>query len=210
MTDIGSAGRIPADEGTAPDSGAATQREPTPAEVRAGRLSASNMLRSLAPLVLIVLLLVGWNALRENHVDPVRTIDPSSTVQLAASRASYPMLAPTGLPGGYRPTSARTDAGDARSGAPVTLQIGYVTPKVQFAQFVVSDDPRADALTSVLSGATPEGSVPVAGQTWTKARDSRGETVLSRQVGTATVLVTGSADEAELETVAASVKPTGR
>ncbi len=167
------------------------------------------MLRSLAPLLLIVLALVGWNALRENHVDPVHPVDPSSTVHLAASRASYPMLAPSGLPRGYRPTSARTDAGSARSGAPVTLQIGYVTPKEQYAQFVVGDDPRADALSSVLSGAAPQGGVQVAGQTWTRARDARGETVLSRQVGRATVLVTGSADEAELETVAAAVKPAG-
>ena len=207
MTDIGSPGRLPADEGT-PEPPPERPAEPSPAEARANRLNAANMVRSLAPLLLIILVLVGWNALRDGKVDPVHQIDPSSTIHLAASRASYPMLAPTGLPSGYRPTSARTDAGNARAGAPVTLQIGYVTPKAQYVSFVISDDPRADALTSVLSGATPEGNAQVAGQSWTKARDSRGETALSRQVGDVTVLVTGSADESELQAVAAAVKPT--
>ena len=71
----------------------------------------------------------------------MRTVDPSSTVQLAAARAGYQVLVPTGLDEGYLPTSARTDAGNAAEGDPVTLQIGYLTPSEEFAGFVVSDDP---------------------------------------------------------------------
>jgi hypothetical protein len=168
------------------------------------------MLRSLLPLLVLVLLLVGWNALRTPRPNPVRPVDPTSTVHLAASRAGYPMLAPQGLPAGFRPTSARTDAGSARSGSPVTLQIGYVTPKQQYAGFAISDDPQADALTSVLDGTHAEGSVQVAGQTWTRSRTQRGETALSRQADGVTVLVTGSADEGELETLAAAVRPYSR
>src|SRR3954463_15647828 len=100
---------------------------PAPAADRAARFNAANMARSLLPLVVIILLVVGWNAFRQDGVDPVQTGGPPSSVQLAASRASYPRVVPTGLPKGYRPTSARTDAGRARQGDPVTLQIGYVT-----------------------------------------------------------------------------------
>jgi hypothetical protein len=131
-------------------------------------------------------------------------------VQLAANRAGYPLLVPIDLPRGYRPTSVRTDAGSAEQGDPVTLEIGYVTPSDQFAQFVVSDDPHADAVTSLLADATAAGSAQIGADTWTRAtrlheRDE--ETVLSRTVDGVTVVVSGSASDAELETVAGSVQP---
>jgi hypothetical protein len=181
---------------------------PNPAVERANRLSAANMLRSLLPLVVIILAIVGWQSFRQGpDENPVKPIDPSSTVQLAASRAGYTLLVPTGLADGYRPTSARTDAGNAGEGDPVTLQIGYVTPSDQYAGFVESDDPSADPLTAVLNGARDDGSVDVGGSVWTRSRTERGETALSRTTDGVTVLVTGSASEAELETVAGSVRP---
>jgi hypothetical protein len=186
------------------------QEQPPPAPTaieRANRMSAANMIRSLAPLVLIVLLLVGWIAFRQGDVDPVRAIDPSSTVQLAATRAGYAVQVPSGLPDGYRPTSARTDAGEAAEGSPVTLEIGYVTPSGEYAGFLTTDDRRAEPLTAVLEGAQDDGSVQVGGRTWTRLTSERGETVLSREEAGVTTLVTGSADDGELETVAASLAP---
>jgi cytochrome c-type biogenesis protein CcmH/NrfF len=182
-----------------------------PVPDRRSKQTFANMLRSLVPLVLIILAVVWWTAFRQSaDVQPVKTVDPSTTVQLAANRAGYPLLVPTDLPRGYRPTSVRTDAGNAGKGDPVTLEIGYVTPKDQFAEFVVSDDPRADAVTGLLADATPAGSLQIGGDTWTRAtrlheRDE--ETVLSRTVDGVTVVVSGSASDAELETVAGSVQP---
>ena len=173
---------------------------------RSSRLNAANMLRSLLPLVVIVLLIVGWQAFKNDGVDPVHVIDPASTVRLAAARASYDLLVPTGLPKGYRPTSARTDAADAQRGDSVTLQIGYVTPSQEFAGFAESDDPRADALTSTLAGAQPKGTVEIDGQSWARSTTERGETALTRRSGRVTVVVTGSASEKELETVAGAVR----
>jgi Protein of unknown function (DUF4245) len=205
MTATGPTSRSPqtADTGT-PESGRATA---VPATDRRARFTYANMLRSLLPLVVICIVIVGWNAWRQNSVDPVRPIDPSSTVQLAAARASYPLVVPSGLAGGYRPTSARTDAGNAGEGAPVTLEIGYVTPSTQYAGFVVSDDPRAGALRGVLDGARQDGTVELDGAAWTRWRTERGETALSLESGRVTVLVSGSAPEKELETVAAAVRP---
>ena len=83
---------------------------------RAARMNAANMVRSLLPLVLICLVIVWWTNLRQGpDVQPVRTVDPTSTVDLAAARASYPIVFPQGLGKDYRPTSARTDAGAATS-----------------------------------------------------------------------------------------------
>ncbi|SNS27190.1 Protein of unknown function [Geodermatophilus pulveris] len=165
------------------------------------------MLRSLVPLVVICLALVGWMTFQQSGVDTVREVDPASTVQLAAARADYPVPVPADLPEGYRPTSARTDAGGVQSGDPVTLEIGYLTPSAEYAGFVVSDDARADAVDDVLGGAQQSGTLDLGGQSWTRGTTDRGETVLSRAADGVTVLVTGSATEEELATLAAAVRP---
>jgi hypothetical protein len=176
---------------------------------RANRLNVSNMLRSLLPLVLICLALVAWANFRQSKdtSDPVREVDPSNSVQLAAARASYDLLVPQGLDEDFRPTSARTDAGNAGEGDAVTLEIGYLTPGEEFAGFVVSDDPRAEPVAAVLGSADEQGSVDVDGEVWTRSITERGETALSREDGGAIVVVTGSASDEELETVAAAVEP---
>jgi hypothetical protein len=181
---------------------------PSPAVQRAARMNAANMVRSLLPLVVICLVIVAWTTFRQSpDVDPIREIDPSSTVDLAAARASYPLLYPQGLGKDYRPTSARTDAGSAEEGDPVSLEIGYVTPAEEFAGFVVSDDRRAEPVASVLDGAVEKGSVDIGGQSWTRSTTEDDETALSREVDGVIVLVSGSASDEELETVAAAVEP---
>jgi hypothetical protein len=174
---------------------------------RAARLTFANMLRSLLPLVLICLVIVGWTAFRQSGDVGVRTVDPTSTVQLAAARAGYDLLVPTGLDEDYRTTSARTDAGDAGEGDPVTLEIGYLTPSEEYAGFVVSDDRRADAVVGVLGGAEQQGTVDVGGERWTRSTTGDGETALSREAEGVIVLVTGSAPDDELTTVAEALRP---
>jgi hypothetical protein len=157
--------------------------------------------------VLICLVIVWWTTFRQSGDAGVRTVDPSSTVQLAAARAGYPLLLPAGLDEDYLVTSARTDAGNAGEGDPVTLQIGYLTPSEEYAGFVVSDDPRADPLATVLDGAEEQGTVDVGGQTWTRSTTEKEETALSREAEGVVVVVTGSASDEELAAVAAAVEP---
>jgi len=170
-------------------------------------MNMANMARSLLPLVAIVLGVAAWVSLGRDTDDPVTEVDPATTVQLAAARADYPVLAPTGLTEEFRPTSARTDAGNAQDGEPVTLEIGYYTPSGEYAGFVVSDDPDAEPLDAVLEGARERGTVDIDGQSWQRSTTTNGETALSREDAGVTVLVTGSAPDAELETVAAAVQP---
>lgn len=203
MTEAGPTSPRPADPTEAP----APAGPPSSAVERADRMSAANMIRSLLPLVVICLLLVGWQAFRASNEETVRTVDPTSTVRLAAERADYAVVAPTGLPEDYRPTSARTDAGFADEGAPVTLEVGYLTPSEEFAGFTVSDDVRAEPVQSVLGGATDDGTVDVAGEPWTRLTTERGETALTRRDGDVVLVVSGSAPEDELRAVAAAVAP---
>jgi hypothetical protein len=208
MTDVGPTNQRPHIPEGEPAEAVPPAPAVDPAVVRANRLSFGNMVRSLLPLVVICLLVVAWTTLRQDaDENPVREVDPSSTVQLAAARASYQILLPQGLDQGYRPTSARTDAGNAGEGDPVTLEIGYVTPEEEFAGFVVSDDRRADPVAAVLDGGTEGGTVDVAGRPWTRSTTERGETALSREDDGVIVVVSGSADEDELADVAAAVAP---
>jgi hypothetical protein len=177
------------------------------AMVRAAKLNAANMARSMLPLVVICLLLVGWAAFRQNPDDPVIEVDPTSSVRTAAERADYQLLAPAGLPDGYRPTSARTNAGSAEPGDPVTLEIGWFTPAEEFAGFVISDDAHAAALRTVLDGAEEKGTESIGGRSWTRESTAKGETALVLDTGEATVLVFGSAPDDELTEIAASVRP---
>jgi Protein of unknown function (DUF4245) len=174
---------------------------------RVDRMSAANMLRSLLPLVVLCLLIVGWMSLQEQSDVGVRQVDPASTVQLAAARAGYTVPVPAGLGDGYRTTSARTDAGNAGEGDPVTLEIGYLTPDEEYAGFVVSDDRRATPLAAVLDGAEERGTVDLGGEVWTRVTTARDETALVREEDGVTIAVTGSASDEELETVAAAVRP---
>jgi hypothetical protein len=124
MTGVGPTSQRP----SSPEGDALPPAAESPAIQRAARMNAANMVRSLLPLVVICLAVVAWTTFRQGpDVHPVRQIDPSTTVDLAAARATYPILYPQGLDAGYRPTSARTDAGAAAEGDAVTLEIGYVT-----------------------------------------------------------------------------------
>ena len=187
--------------------GAGSTAAPSPAMQRANRMSAANMLRSLLPLVVLCLVIVGWTALRQQSDEGVREVDPASTVQLAAARAAYEVPVPAGLGDDYRTTSARTDAGNAGQGDPVTLEIGYLTPSEEYAGFVVSDDRRSPPLAAVLDGAVEQGTVELGGRTWTRSTTERDETALIREDDGVTIAVTGSASDDELETVAAAVRP---
>jgi uncharacterized protein DUF4245 len=180
---------------------------PPPAVDRMQRFTAANMLRSLLPLVLICLVLVGFAALQQNPEDPVREVETASAERAASELAGYRLLVPRGLSDQWRPTSVRTNAGQASAGDPVTLQIGFYTPAEAFAQYVVSDDQRAGALTEVLNGAADDGSEQLAGETWQRLTTERGETALTRTEGTATMLVTGSASDDELHTLVTALQP---
>ena len=207
MTDVGPTSQrspYPHDGGGSGDDGAAPA---SPTMQRLARFNVANMVRSLLPLVVLCLVIVGWTALRQGPDERVQTVDPSTTVQLASARASYPVQAPSGLAKDYLPTSARTNAGHVTKGGPVTLEIGYLTPAKDFAGFTESDDPLAQPVHDVLDGATQHGTADIGGAQWTRSTTERGETAFSRKVGDVTLVVTGSARDKELTAIAASVRP---
>ena len=181
-----------------------------PAVERANRLNAANMVRSLLPLVRdLPGCIVGWTAFRQSedagraHGRPVAA--PCSWRRRGpATRCSCP----TGLGEDYRSTSARTDAGNAGEGDPVTLEIGYLTPGGGVRRLRRQRRRRAPTRSRrVLDGARGAGH----GRRRRRAVDPLDHRARTRppcpgEDGGVIVVVTGSASDEELREVAAAVR----
>ncbi|MGB9376092.1 MAG: DUF4245 domain-containing protein [Mycobacteriales bacterium] len=183
-----------------------TQTEPEPAAPpklprRQPRLT--DMAISLG--VLLAIIAVVLFAQQRSGDKAVKVIDPSQAYAGARNVATYRVLTPQGLPGGWRPTSARTESPETGR---LTLRVGFVTPKAEYAQLVESDLPRAQLLTAELAaGARPTGSVEVGDAQWLSYPAANpGDRVIVRSSGGVTYVVSGSAGLAELRTLAGSLR----
>jgi hypothetical protein len=171
---------------------------------RLAKLTAANMLRSMLPLVVMVLALAYFCS--PQNPDPVVEIDPSNSIRYAASLALVAIPVPE-LAETWRPTSAEVDPpADGQPGR-VTLTIGYVTPQVSFARYVVSTDPAAELIENLLLDADREAALTIAGQPWEEFTTNRNERLYLASFGDLRLLVTGSASQEELRTLAASLTP---
>lgn len=165
--------------------------------------SAADLLRSLLPLTVLILVMV-W-LYRPADTDPVREIDPGPTVSYAASIADFQVLAAVDLPAGWRATSARAEP--ASEGEPVGLTVGYVTPTDRFAEVVQSSVPQPQLLLDVLGEGYTEADLTVEDGHGYQTAD--GELALVLAESGSTIVITGSADVDELRVLAAALRPAG-
>lgn len=171
---------------------------------RLGKLTWANMLRSLLPLVVIVLALAYFCSPQDQ--DPVVEIDPSNSISYAASLTEISLPVPE-LAESWRPTSVDVTGPTDGQRGPVTLTIGYVTPSVEFARYIVSTDPSSELIEDLLTDGQSAGEARLAGQTWEEFTTSRGEPLYLRNDGELRLVVTGSASQDELSTLAGSLTP---
>lgn len=169
------------------------------------------MLRSLLPLVVVVLALAYFCT--PQTVDPVTEVDPTSSIRYAASLSEVSLLVPE-LGDQWRPTSVEANVPEDGETGPVTLTIGYVSPTDEFARFVVSSDPATPVIGDLLVDAESVGPVTFNAAAdaldeavWEELRTSRGERFYLGSVGDLRLVVTGSASEDELRTLAESLRP---
>ena len=138
------------------------------------------------------------------HPDPIKEVQTAPVVQRAAAQASFPVNAPTNLPDGWIPTSARWEPTEASGDVPV-LHLGYVTPSEQYAQVSQSTASSARYLAEQTDKALTTGSKDIAGSVWqTFERKTRRSLV--RSVGGVQTIVSGSAPWEELAILAASLQ----
>lgn len=165
------------------------------------RGTVADMVCSLS-VVLGVVLVIVWVVPRDTGPER-RPYDYGFALQRARAGATYPVLAPVGLPVGWR-ASAAVGGGPARGST--GWRMAFVTPSGRFAGLDQTDEDPATLLSR--RGVDASGGVPVqvGARTWLQTRSERGETALWRREGPSTVLLTGDAPRQELETLAGSLQ----
>jgi len=146
--------------------------------------------------------------------DQVQTVDYTIPLEQARRTAPFQVLAPEGLPAGWRATSLHTDLAP---GAPLRWELGFAAPGDQYVALdqVSGGDGLPGVLRVQASGATAGGTVDVGGVTWTKydggdagKRRALARTEPAAAAGAApvVVVVSGSAGFDELEQFAGALR----
>lgn len=167
------------------------------------RQTVGDMVRSMAVVLAVVfaLVLLAWRP----QPEAITVIDPAPVVDRAAAQAPFAVVAPDGLAGGWRSTSARWQATGA-SGDDLVLHIGYVTPEDAYAQVSLSADASPRYLAEQTDDAIMTGSQDIAGVAWQRW-EADGRRSLVRIADGRTTVVSGSAGWEELIALASSLRP---
>ena len=195
------AGAPVADTPASDTSGAtATAAAPPRLGRRAGR-SPRDMALSLAVLIIPIALLLTFYRVVLNGDAPI-TVDPGPSIQQARSAAVFPVLVPAGLSDDWHVSSAAWKR--APEGA--TLRIGYVAPDDDSALLVQSSVPPEQLLpVEIGRNAEPRGTFRDGERAW-RGYDARpGEIALVLTEPGRTVVLVGTTDEENLQTLAASL-----
>lgn len=162
------------------------------------------MLRSIAVIGVIVAAVAVFTAfLRDDPPDPgAKAVDYRDIAAQAREAVGYPLLAPPSLPDGWRSNSARLDPG-----APPAWHLGVVTDGGEYIGLEQQDASVREMVRQHAEGSEPQGADDVAGHRWKVRTDGDGNTTYVRHADGATVLVTGDAPSAQIESYIESLKP---
>lgn len=157
----------------------------------------------MLPLLGIVVLLVLLVWPRGQRSDGVRVVDTAGPIAAAQQQAGFTVLTPRGLPATWRPTS--TEFVPPSAGVKASFRIGYVSPSGKYAEFLQSDD-AADAVAAQYGPLSQDGPISVGSRSWEGFHRADGRQLLRASIGAVTVIVTGSAGQAELVQLAGSLR----
>lgn len=162
----------------------------------------TDMLRSLA--VVAVVIVPFWFIIPHHTKQHVTVVDYSTALNETRRVSTHPVLAPVGLPPGWRATSVSTSGGGSK---PVVFHLGFLTPKGQYAAVEQSDGPAAAYLAS-LEGKAPRSLAPVTTgpRSWRQLLGADGRRALVSGSGGTMVVVKGTAGLPELSTLAGSLR----
>ena len=154
-----------------------------PKKRKRGRETATDMVRSLGLVILVVVPIWFFAQAPDSDEVPLREVDPAQSI--AAFAADVPAApVPGDLPEGWRATSATYD------GAQTALRIGWVTPQGEYAEYAASTAPQEAFLDSV-AGEQAEQREPVTvdGVAWRQLQEPDGSRSFTRSYGSTTVVV---------------------
>lgn len=163
------------------------------------RAGVKDMFLSLV-VILVPVMLIVWFFTRTPEEPNIQQVDWKPVVASARSHAGYPVLAPTEVPGDWRPTKARyANRGDRWVGNTVSAgnrwELGFLTGKNLYLAVNQSDEPGRAFVTSVTRSATEDGKITIGRYTWTKmvSPDDRTHALVTK-IGSATAVIVADAD----------------
>jgi len=168
----------------------------------------ADMARSLGlmAVVLGVVLFIGARYLLDpSSADRMPAADYSSVLQAFGDEARQPAFAPHGLPANWRANATRLV--NPAAGV-VQMHVGWAVPGSRYAGLDESDGADEAVVDAVLgqAGRAVRGQADIDGVAWEVRTSNRGETAFTRTAGRVFVLVTGNATNAELRTLAGSLR----
>jgi hypothetical protein len=168
----------------------------------AGGRSARDMALSIAVLVIPIFLLLGVYRVFFAGDAPIG-VDASQTYATARHDAPFPVLVPTGLPGGWTPINS--SFGKVSDGS--VLRVSYVPPAKTGLQLVESNRPVNSLLPDELGGSAEPGNLEtINGQQWRSYPVTQhGARALVLAQNGQTTIVTGNASDEDLRTFAAAL-----
>jgi hypothetical protein len=191
--------------------------------------TARDMLISMAVLVVPLVLIVSFFPHDAKKQSSVATVDYSMDLTSARHAAPFTVLAPQGLPSGWRATADYYDSiiygpdgasfvPGGVSGAPLRWEIGFLSPDNQYVALDQMTATPDKVLAIQAADAVPvtgdAGRVTVGGMTWHKYEGSKRRALVRTESGTGasaatqvSVVVSGSAPFDELQQFAALLRP---
>ncbi|WP_236589122.1 DUF4245 domain-containing protein [Corynebacterium glucuronolyticum] len=164
----------------------------------------SDMALSMAVIVVIMVISVGFTGLcsfnpgaPENG--PVQEVDASNFIQQEQANSPFPVVLPE-MPEGWVTNSARRSA----FGESIAPTVGWVTPAGGYAQLMQTSASVDDILASYAAAYEETGSPTVGGVVAHHYAADGERDVYIADTGENRLVVTGSADEPELEELLAA------
>jgi hypothetical protein len=176
------------------------------ADKRGGNKTVRDLILSMLVLGVVVYLIYLFVP-HNSKADPVKTETVGYSVELQQARrdAPYQVAGPEGLSAKWRATSV-TYAGSDRHN--VTWHIGFVDPEQQYVALEQTNGNPAAFIAQVTINGHRDGdrTVPVDGVSWDYYTGGRYD-ALVREVKGVTTVVLGTGSDAQLQQLAAALKP---
>ncbi|MEV4438543.1 DUF4245 domain-containing protein [Streptomyces sp. NPDC049577] len=164
-----------------------------------------NMVLSLAVVVPVAVLSYLFIPHDGGGADPVKAVSYRVELMTARRAAPYAVAAPEGLGEGWRATSVSYRAGGAGKEGSV-WHLGFLDPERQYVAVEQSDGPAVAFIDGVTQGAEKTATTQRIGDAvWTRYEGPKYNALVREERGVTTV-VTGTASNANLTSMAAALK----
>ena len=173
----------------------------TPKQAKRANATVVGMLMAVAATIAVFLPIILLNPTHTAQTYQ-RNIDVAAVAAQAEADAGYFPAAPD-LPAGWTSNFARWN-GSARDGVD-TWEVGYLTADKGFIQLTQTAEGNPTWINQQLDGATVSGERRIAGVPWELLDNKDGSTALSTEIDGSTLILSGEADLAEFDILAAAV-----